>query len=186
MVGPMIGATMMPAPHTAIAWPCRSRGLMSMMTDCDSGASAAPKAPCRMRKKHHLLEAEGGAAERRGADEADDADHEQPLAADAVGEPAGDRRRDRRGDDIGGQHPGDGVLRRAEARLHVRQRDVGDGRVENLHDHRGHHRDGDQPAVLDCSRVDGGGGAFTTRCPSGRRRRRSPMRWRLGRPGELV
>jgi hypothetical protein len=50
MVGPMIGAIMMPAPHTAIAWPCRSRGLMSMMVDCDSGASGAPKAPCRTRK----------------------------------------------------------------------------------------------------------------------------------------
>ncbi len=49
MMGPMIGATMMPMPHTAIAWPWRSRGLMSRMTDCDSGASAAPKAPCRMR-----------------------------------------------------------------------------------------------------------------------------------------
>ena len=50
MTGPMIGAIMMPMPHTAIAWPWRSRGLMSRMTDCDSGASAAPKAPCMMRK----------------------------------------------------------------------------------------------------------------------------------------
>ena len=41
----MIGAIMMPAPHIAIAWPCRSRGLMSMSTACDSGAIEAPKAP---------------------------------------------------------------------------------------------------------------------------------------------
>ena len=50
----MIGATMMPAPQIAIAWPCRSRGLMSRMTDCESGASAAPKAPCSRRNSDHL------------------------------------------------------------------------------------------------------------------------------------
>ena len=149
MVGPMIGATMMPAPQSAIAWPCRSRGLMSMITDCESGASAAPKAPCRMRKSTISSRLKAVPQSAEDADEADDADDEQALAADIVGEPAGDRRRDRRGDDIGGEHPGDGVLRRAEARLHVRQRDVGDGRVEDLHDHRDHHRDGDEAAMLD-------------------------------------
>ncbi len=66
---------------------------------------------------------------------------EHALAAEAVGQPAGERRHDRRGDDVGGQHPGDLVLRCAEsAALHVRQGDVGDRGVERLHDRRQHHR----------------------------------------------
>src|ERR1700733_8023086 len=36
-------------PHTAIAWPCFSRGLMSSRIDCDSGTSEAPKIPCSKR-----------------------------------------------------------------------------------------------------------------------------------------
>src|SRR4029078_9648663 len=44
------------------------------------------------------------------------------------------------------------ILRRAEACLHVRQCDVGDGRVEDLHDHRDHHRHGDEAAMLDLVR----------------------------------
>ena len=68
---------------------------------------------------------------------------------DPVGEPAGDRGHDRRGDDVGGQHPGDLVLRRPERALHRGQRHVGDRGVEHLHDRRQHDRDGDQPLVGD-------------------------------------
>ena len=105
-------------------------------------------------------------------------DDQQALAADAVGQPAGDRDRDRRGDDVAGQHPVDAFLGRAEARLHVRQRDVGDGRVEHLDQHREHHRDGDQraPAVGSscCSRRHRGRLTACRRCgrrpwPTGRR-----------------
>lgn len=49
-VGPMIGPTMIPAPHSAIAWPCFSRGLMSSMKVCASGTMAAPKTPWSTRK----------------------------------------------------------------------------------------------------------------------------------------
>ncbi len=49
-VGPMIGPTMIPAPHIAIACPCRSRGLMSRRKVCDKGTMAAPKTPCNRRK----------------------------------------------------------------------------------------------------------------------------------------
>ncbi len=49
-VGPMIGPTMMPAPHIAIAEPCRSFGLMSSRKVCDSGTIAAPNRPCSRRK----------------------------------------------------------------------------------------------------------------------------------------
>ena len=107
---------MMPAPQIAIAWPCRSRGLMSRSTDCDSGTSAAPKTPCRMRKSTISSRLVAMPQSTEVADEADDADDEQPLPTDPVGEPAGHRRHDRRGDDVGGEHPGDGVLGGAEAR----------------------------------------------------------------------
>ena len=40
---------MTPTPHNAIAEPCRSGGLMSSSTACDSGTSAAPKTPCSKR-----------------------------------------------------------------------------------------------------------------------------------------
>src|SRR5436305_39489 len=38
-----MGPRMTPLPHTAIAWPCRSGGLIWNRTDCDSGTSAAPQ-----------------------------------------------------------------------------------------------------------------------------------------------
>ncbi len=58
------------------------------------------------------------------------------------GEPAGGRRRDRGRDDVRGQHPGNLVLRAPTASPACRrQRDVRDGRVDDLH-HRGeHHRE---------------------------------------------
>ena len=46
----MIGPTMMPAPHSAIACPAFSRGLMSRRKVCDKGTMAAPKTPCIRRK----------------------------------------------------------------------------------------------------------------------------------------
>ena len=75
------------------------------------------------------------------------ATEQQRLAAQPVGEPAGQRRRDGRGDDIGGQHPVDLVLRRAEAGAHMGQGDIGDGGVEHLH-HRGQHDAGGQQALV--------------------------------------
>ena len=83
----------------------------------------------------------------------DDRNQQQPLAPDLVGQPAADRQRDRRGDDVARQHPVDRVLRRAEARLHVRQRDVGDGRVEHLQQHRHHHPDGDDQPLAGRQRM---------------------------------
>src|SRR5690606_20984996 len=69
------------------------------------------------------------------------------AAADPVGEPAGQRRRDGRGYDIGGEDPVDLVLAGPEAGTHMRQGDIGDGRVEHLHDHR-HHDGGSEQALV--------------------------------------
>src|SRR5260370_30947873 len=38
-----------PAAQTAIAWPCRSGGLIWTSTDCDNGTNAAPQIPCSTR-----------------------------------------------------------------------------------------------------------------------------------------
>ena len=71
-------------------------------------------------------------AHHGGDGETDDADDEQPLATEACGEPAHRRGHDRRGGDVGGEHPGDLVVARREAALHVGKCDVGDGLVERL------------------------------------------------------
>ena len=49
-VGPITGPTMTPMPHSAITRPCCSRGNSLSSTTCDSGTSAAPNAPCTVRK----------------------------------------------------------------------------------------------------------------------------------------
>ncbi len=71
------------------------------------------------------------------------------LATEVAGQPAGRRRGDGRSHDIRGQHPGDLVLGRRQRALHVRQGDVGDGRVDHLHQGRQHDRDDQQRQVVD-------------------------------------
>src|SRR3984957_20445933 len=45
-----MGPTITPMPHTAMACPCFSRGLISSRMDCDKGTSDAPKIPCSSRE----------------------------------------------------------------------------------------------------------------------------------------
>ena len=92
------------------------------------------------------------AAQQRRDREAADADDEQLLAAEAVGQPADRRGHDRGGDDVGGQHPVDLVERGRQRALHVGQRHVGDRGVERLHDRRAHGADGQQRAPRDWRR----------------------------------
>src|SRR3546814_6388235 len=66
----------------------------------------------------------GDAAQPRRDREADDRDLHQPLASESAGEPAGERRHDRGGDDVRGQYPGDLIGRGRHTAAHVRQRDV--------------------------------------------------------------
>ena len=94
----------------------------------------------------HLLDRQRDAAQHRGDGEAGGADDEQLLAPEARRHPAERRGHDRGGDDVGGQHPVDLVLRRRQRALHVGQGDVGDGRVERLHDRRHHDADGQHPS----------------------------------------
>ncbi len=94
----------------------------------------------------HLLDRKGDATQHRGDGEAGGADDEQLLAAEARRHPAERRGHDRRGDDVGGQHPVDLILGRRQRALHVGQGDIGDGRVERLHDRRHHDADGQHPS----------------------------------------
>ena len=96
----------------------------------------------------HELRQAGRAAGQSGAQrEADDRDEKDVFDAELPGEPPGQRHHDRRRDHVGGQHPGDLVLRHRQAALHVRQRDIGDRVVDTLHDRRQHDRGGDQGAT---------------------------------------
>src|SRR6267143_3817168 len=47
--GPSTGATTTPKPHTANAWPCLAGGKDSNKIACESGCSAPPPAPCKIR-----------------------------------------------------------------------------------------------------------------------------------------
>ena len=87
------------------------------------------------------------AAEKRREREAGDRQHQQALAAEAAGEPAGHRQDDRVGDQVRRQRPRRLVDRRRQAAGDVRQRHVDHGGVEHLHEGGEHHRDGDDPGV---------------------------------------
>jgi hypothetical protein len=76
------------------------------------------------------------------------AGHVEALAPDAVGEPAGDGQDDGARHQVAGEDPGGFVLAGAEGAGHVRQRHVGDGGVEHLHERGQGHRDGDGPRVV--------------------------------------
>ena len=93
-----------------------------------------------------LAEVSGDAAQHRGDREARDRDQEDSLHAEAIGEIARGCGRNRRSDDVRGQHPGDLILGRRQAALHVRQRDVGDRGVERLHHRGGQGPEGHQQA----------------------------------------
>ena len=82
---------------------------------------------------HHLVQRLRGAAQHGGDGEADQAGDEQVFAAEAGRHPADRRGHDRRGGDVAGQDPGDLVIGRRQAALHVGQRDIGDRLVERLH-----------------------------------------------------
>ena len=103
--------------------------------------------PLQQAKEDDLGEAFGKPAQYRRRGKADDRNQKDTFDAESPGQPAGQRRHDGGGDDIGGQDPGDLVLRRGEAALDVRQRNVGDRRIDRLHNRRQHDRDCDGGAI---------------------------------------
>ena len=130
-VGPIIGPNIAPCPRSP--WLGRGvRRLISSSIAWLSGISAAPKAPCTMRRPRASAGSRR-AASQRGQREAGHGQHHNQLAPKAPRQPRADRCRDGPGDDIGGQHPRDLLLRGRHSRLDMRQRDIGDGAVHRHH-----------------------------------------------------
>ena len=96
---------------------------------------------------HQFRQVRGDAAEHRGDGEADQAEQQRVLVAQAIGDPPGGRRDHGAGHDVGGQHPSNLVRRGGERALDVRQRHVGDGAVQRVHQRRHHDREGDDAAM---------------------------------------
>ena len=108
---------------------------------------AAAEEALQQPEDDELRQAVGDAAQKRADREHRDADQEIALAADHRAEPAGDGQHDAVGDEIGGQRPGRLVVARRQAAGDMRQRDIDDRRVEDLHEGRERHDDGDGPWV---------------------------------------
>ena len=87
-------------------------------------------------------------AQHRGEREDGHTGKQHAFPAEIISQPAGHRQDDGVGNQIARQHPGGLVGGRRKAAGDVRQRDVGDGRVEHLHEHRHHHRHRDEPGIM--------------------------------------
>ena len=127
---------------------------MRSSTACDNGINAAPHTPWSKRKitiwarlsakPHNTEAAVKPATEIRKTRLMPKAPASHPVRGN----------NDRGGDDIGSQYPSDLILRRREAALNVRQRNIGDRRVDRLDDCRQHDRDRDRRAVdRRCGRI---------------------------------
>jgi hypothetical protein len=118
---------------------------MSSMVAWERGTRAED--PLEQTEENHLGKALGDAAQHRGGGEPRHTEEKEIFAAEAGGKPAHGGRHDRRRSDVAGEHPGDLIRRRREASLHIGQGDIGDGRIERLHQRRDHHAYGDDAAV---------------------------------------
>lgn len=87
------------------------------------------------------------AAEERSHREDAHAGEVEALAAHEAGEVAPQRQHHGVGHQVRGQHPGGLLHRGREVPRDVRQRHVGHAGVEDLHEGRDHHREGDDPWV---------------------------------------
>ena len=94
-----------------------------------------------------LAEGGRGAAQEREDDESCDAEHEVALATDDAADEARNRQDDAVGDEVGGQRPGGVVVACRYRPRDMRQRDVDDRGVENLHERGDGDHDRDQPRV---------------------------------------
>ena len=79
--------------------------------------------------------------------EAANADQQQLLAPQVPGQPARHGQNNGVHDQVGRDHPGAFFNRRRQIASNVRNRDVDDGCVQQLHERRHHHGDGDDPRI---------------------------------------
>ncbi len=134
-------------PNIVIAAPCFSWGKASSSTAWLEGCSPPPASPCSTRNAIRAIQAGGHPAQRRRQREDRDREQEIVSPAEPRREPAGDRQ----DDGVGGQVAGDDPLAvgggSRQPAGDVAQGDIGDRRVQHLHEGRDHHRDGDQPRI---------------------------------------
>ncbi len=128
-------------------------------------------------RQHQHAHALRQAAQQRGDDEGQRGPDEQLAFAEAAAEPAGQRQRDGRADRERGDHPGRLLRAGPQVAGDGRQRNVGDGGVEHLHERR--HR-----------QAHGAQGHAGRQEPGGRTRRRPCTRsagcgWSLCGHGDL-
>ncbi len=114
---------------------------------CAMGCMPPPPAPCSTRQEQQDGQRGRRAAEKAGDGEDRDAEDEEVAAAHQARGPAAERKHDGVRDQVAGEHPGGLIGAGAERAADVRQRHVGDGGVEHLHEGRQRHRHGDQPGI---------------------------------------
>ena len=125
----------------------RQDGLLARAEAPTADALEHPKEDERPEGRRHP-------AKERGQREQADARHVKALAPDAGREPSADGQDDRVRHEVARQHPRALVLAHAQVSRDVRQRHVGDARVEHLHERRHRHDERDGPRVA-------------ARCPAG-------------------
>ena len=104
--------------------------------------------PLEHPERDQHLDAVGGGAEHRAGGEQRQREHVEPLGAEPVGRPAGQRDHRGEGQRVAGHRPGDLRRRGVEDLLEGGQRDADDGDVEDRHDRAEHHDAGDEQDVL--------------------------------------
>jgi hypothetical protein len=111
------------------------------------GLEAAAARPLQDAKHDHGGESRSGPAQEGTRRENAETDHEEPLAAEQADKPPADGQDDGIRYEVRREHPSALVASGAEAARHIRQRHVGDARVEHLHERRQRDHDRDQPRV---------------------------------------
>ena len=111
------------------------------------GLQGAASHPLKNPEKNQGPQVGSHAAEHRSDGEQDQAQHEEALAPEEGGEPAGDGEHNGIGDQIGGEHPGGLIHPGGEGAGDMGQGHVDHRGVDDLHEGAGHHRNGDEPFV---------------------------------------
>ena len=139
----------------AKAWPRFSGGNEFSEDRLLAGGHAAATEALQDAKQHQRLQAPCKPAEQRSEGEDRNAHHVEALAPNDRRQPARDRKHDRVGDEIAGDDVGTLVDADRKSAGDVTQRDVGDRRIEDLHEGRDRNDEGDEIGIMSA-----GGGAL--------------------------
>ena len=146
--GPIASARAETPAQVPIAFPRSAGGNALVMIESVPGIISAAPTPCTAREatSQPSVGARPIVAEASGED--DDAEQEDPAAAEDVAEPAAGDEQDGEGERVRVDGPLERGQRRVEVRLDRRQRDVHDGVVEHDHEEGEAHRGERPPAAV--------------------------------------